>query len=58
MARFCPRCGSENIAWVLPQIWSIWQCRECGYQGALIIEDGKMAEDIRKDYLKKTESRK
>lgn len=51
--KFCPKCGSTNIEWVLPQDWSKWECRNCGYIGPLIIEDGKMAEEIRKEYLKK-----
>ena len=51
--RFCPRCGSTNIDWVLPQDWSKWECKDCGYIGPLIIEDGKIADKIREDYLKK-----
>jgi hypothetical protein len=26
--KFCPKCGSTNIEWVLPQIWSKWECRD------------------------------
>jgi len=53
--KFCPRCGSINIFWAsgLPHLWSIWECRECGYRGAFIIEDSKLAEKIREDYVKK-----
>ena len=51
--RFCPICGSKNIDWVLPQTWSKWECKDCGYIGPLIIEDGKIADEIRKEYLKK-----
>lgn len=51
--KFCPICGSPNIEWVLPQTWSKWQCRDCGYIGALVIEDGEIAEKIREKYLKK-----
>ncbi len=49
--KFCPTCGSTNIEWELPQTWSQWRCRECGYLGAFIIEDGTMAEQIRRSYL-------
>jgi len=52
MVKFCPRCGSKNVEWVLPQTWSKWECRDCGWTGAFIVEDGKMAEGIRKEYLK------
>jgi len=53
---FCPRCGSTNIFWAsgLPHLWSIWQCRNCGYRGAFIVRDGKIAEKVREDYEKKT----
>ena len=53
-AIFCPRCGSKNIFWAsgLPQLWSIWECRECGYRGAFIIEDSRLAEKIRSEYFK------
>jgi len=50
--RFCPRCGSTNIDWVLPQDWSKWECKDCGYIGPLIVEDGKIADKIREDYQK------
>lgn len=51
--KFCPRCGSPNVDWVLPQTWSKWECKACGWTGGFIVEDGKMAEGIRKEYLKK-----
>lgn len=50
--KFCPVCGSLNIDWELPQTWSRWKCKDCGYIGAFIIEDGIIAEQIRKDYIK------
>ena len=53
MVKFCPKCGSTNIEWTLPQTWSKWECKDCGYIGAFIIEDGKIAEKIHEEYLKK-----
>ena len=53
MMKFCSRCGSNNVDWVLPQDRSKWECKDCGYVGPLIIEDGKIAEEIRKDYIHK-----
>jgi len=50
MVKFCPRCGSKEIGWPLPHDRQKWECKECGYVGAFIIEDGTMAEEIRKDY--------
>jgi ribosomal protein S27AE len=53
---FCPRCGSTNIFWAsgLPHLWSIWQCKNCGYRGALVVRNGKLAEKVREDYEKRT----
>ena len=51
--KFCPMCGSSNIEWVLPQTWSKWECRDCGYVGSFIIEDSSIAEEIRRDYLRR-----
>ena len=48
--KFCPKCGSKNIEWILPQDWSKWECRNCGYIGTFIIEDGEIAEEIKKEY--------
>lgn len=55
--KFCPECGSDNIKWDIPQMWSIWKCYDCGYTGPLVIEDGEIAEAIRKNYLKKQEEK-
>ena len=52
MMKFCPRCGSNDVDWVLPQDWSKWECKTCGYIGPLIIEDGEIAEKIKEDYEK------
>ena len=56
---FCPKCGSTNIFWAsgLPQLWSIWECRDCGYRGAFIIEDSKLAQKIRKEHLKQKKAK-
>lgn len=52
---FCPKCGSSNIFWAsgLPHLWSVWECRDCGYRGTFVIRDGKIAEKVREDYAKK-----
>lgn len=55
--KFCPRCGSPNIEWVLPQDWSKWDCKDCGYIGPLIIEDGKIAEELRNEYQKRIKNK-
>ena len=50
--KFCPKCGSINVDWVLPYDRQKWKCKDCGYIGALIVEDGKMAEGVRREYVK------
>jgi len=50
--KYCPECGSSSIKWVNPQMWSLWICYDCGYQGPVVIEDEELAEEIRKRYLK------
>ena len=31
----CPRCGSSNIDWIIPQVWSKWECKDCSYTGPI-----------------------
>jgi len=49
---YCPRCGSEKIRWAsgLPQLWSIYECSECGYRGVLVVSDGEIAKKIRREW--------
>jgi predicted RNA-binding Zn-ribbon protein involved in translation (DUF1610 family) len=54
--KFCPKCGSTDIFWAqgLPQLWSLWECRNCGYHGALILEDGNLAAKLEEEWKNKT----
>lgn len=51
--KICPRCGSENVDWIIPQNWSVWECKNCDYTGPIIEGDKKLAEEIKKDYEEK-----
>jgi len=53
--KFCPTCGSTNIFWAsgLPQFWSVWECRKCGYKGALVLEDGELAAKLKNEWDEK-----
>ncbi len=53
--KFCPKCGSTDVFFAsgLPQLRSIWDCRNCGYRGGLIVEDGKLATKLEKEYARK-----
>ena len=54
--KFCPRCGSTDVFWAqgMPQFWSLWQCRNCGYHGAMILEDGNLAAKLQKEWRNKS----
>ena len=53
MIKYCPRCGSSDVYWYLPQDSSRWECRNCGYLGPLIIESEEIAQQIQKEYTNK-----
>ena len=55
--KFCPKCGSTDISWAsgLAQLWSVWECRNCGYYGAFIVEDGKLSQKLQEEYVRKSE---
>ena len=46
----CPRCGSSNIDWIIPQVWSKWECKDCSYTGPAIEADDDLANDIKADW--------
>ena len=52
---YCPKCGSIEVFWAqgMPQFWSLWQCRQCGYHGAFILEDGNLALKLRDEWKKR-----
>jgi DNA-directed RNA polymerase subunit M len=54
--KFCPKCGSTNVFWAqgMPQFWSLWQCKNCGYHGALILESGNLAAKLQEQWANKT----
>jgi DNA-directed RNA polymerase subunit M len=53
--KFCPKCGSNDVFWAqgMPQFWSMWDCRNCGYRGPVILEDGNLAEQLQRDWKNK-----
>ena len=50
--KFCPKCGSTNINFPIFYLPSIWKCLDCGYEGAFIVEDSKLAGKIQERYQK------
>ena len=53
--KFCPKCGSSNINFPIFYRPSIWKCIDCGYEGALIVEDSNVAKKIKERYWKTRE---
>jgi ribosomal protein L37AE/L43A len=53
--KFCPRCGSTNINFLVFYRPSIWRCLDCGYEGAFIVEDGMLGEKLQERYRNKKE---
>lgn len=50
--KFCPVCGSDNIKWQIPQNWSVWECHNCGYVGAIVVEEEELARELQEEYKK------
>ena len=46
----CPRCGSNNIDWIIPQVWSKWECKDCSYTGPAIEADDDLIAEIKADW--------
>lgn len=47
LVKVCPRCGSDNIVWIIPQNWSMWECNDCDYTGAII----EVEEEVQKEIM-------
>ena len=56
IVRFCPKCGSTDIFFAsgLPHLKSLWDCRNCGYRGGVILENGELAGKLQEEYAKRT----
>lgn len=54
--KFCPKCGSANLNILVFYRPSSWKCLDCGYEGSFIIEDSKLAEQIRERHRKEEPS--
>lgn len=50
MTKICPRCGSEDIHWRIPQLWSMWDCENCKYTGPVIEADEDLIKKIKADW--------
>jgi len=53
--KFCPKCGSTNLNFLVFYHTSVWKCLDCGYEGAVIVEDSKLAGKIRERYRRSGE---
>lgn len=48
--KICPRCGSENIEWIIPQNWSMWSCNNCDYTGPVIEVDEAAEKQLQENW--------
>ena len=48
--KMCPRCGSLDVDWIIPQNWSMWECKNCDYTGPIIEGDMKLSKEIQEDW--------
>lgn len=55
--KFCPKCGSSNVSVSVFYRPSVWRCLDCGYEGAFIVEDSKLAEKLHERYSKDREEK-
>jgi len=49
----CPKCGSTNINSLVFYRPSTWNCLDCGYEGAFIIEGSELTEEMQERYRKR-----
>ncbi len=54
---YCPKCGSTKLKWMQPWIGQVYDCQECGYRGSLVVQDGELAREIRKKWLRNQQPR-
>ena len=52
--KFCPKCGSPNITFLIYYTPSIWKCLDCEYEGVFVLEGEELAEKIREGYRQQT----
>ena len=48
--KICPRCGSEDIVWIIPQNWSMWSCNNCQYTGSILEADEETKREIMENW--------
>ena len=51
MHKICPRWGSKNVDWIIPQNWSQCVCKDCDYTGPIIEGNDEFVKEIREAYL-------
>jgi hypothetical protein len=49
----CPKCVSTEITFPAFYRPSIWKCLDCGYEGAFIVENGKLPEKMQGCHIEK-----
>ena len=39
--KICPMCGSKNLKY-MPWLGEIYECKDCGFRGSFVVEDGEL----------------
>lgn len=52
-AKFCPKCGSPRLDFLIYYRPSLWKCQECDYEGSFTIEGIELAKKMRESYRKR-----
>ncbi len=48
---YCPECGSSRLYYYLGgKTGQIYVCKNCNYQGPLIVEDGELAKSLKEKW--------
>jgi len=50
--KYCPKCGSPNLNFLIYFRPSIWKCLDCNYEGTFVVEGEELAAKIREHYQK------
>jgi len=50
--KYCPKCGSPNLNFLIYFRPSLWKCLDCNYEGAFVLEGEELAAKIKEHYQK------
>ena len=54
--KFCPKCGSPDVHFIIYYRPSIWKCSKCGYEGVFVVEGSEFADKIHEHHEREHEN--